>query len=209
MPTAAKRELVFSIDGQSGTYIVHMDLSFMPRAFTSHQRWFSATLSSISNSGFVYAYTNAIHGFSAVLSPTELKTIKKSPGYLYSIKDALVKVDTSHASGFLGLSSDHGACPVTDYGLDVIIGVIDTEVWPESKSFGDDGMGEIPARWKEEFESATQFSPSMSNKKFIGAHYFNRGLLAKNPNLTTISITLLVTWTAMEPTLPPPRASPE
>lgn len=175
---------IFSIDGQSETYIVHMDLSLMPRAFTSHQSWFLATLSSISNTGLVYAYTNAIHGFSAVLSPAELEAIKKSPGYLYSIKDASVKVDTSHTPAFLGLSSDHGAWPVTDYGRDVIIGVIDTGVWPESKSFGDDGMGEIPARWKGECESGTQFSPSMCNKKLIGARYFNKGLLARNPNLT-------------------------
>lgn len=179
---------IFSIDGQSETYIVHMDLSVMPKAFTSHHSWFLATLSSVSNSEssreLVYAYSNSIHGFSAVLSPAELEAIKKSPGYLYSTKDVPVKVDTSHTPAFLGLSSDHGAWPVTDYGRDVIIGLIDTGVWPESKSFSDDGMGEIPARWKGECESGTQFTPSMCNKKLIGARYFNKGLLAKHPNLT-------------------------
>ncbi|KAK6160681.1 hypothetical protein DH2020_004062 [Rehmannia glutinosa] len=164
----------------------------MPKAFSSHHTWYLTTLSSISDkaeyssssSKLVYAYTNAINGFSAVLSSSELEAIKNSPGYVSSIKDTTVKADTTHSSQFLGLNSDHGAWPVSDYGKDVIIGMVDTGVWPESKSFNDDGMGDIPSRWKGECESGTKFNSSMCNKKLIGARYFNKGLLAKNPNLT-------------------------
>ncbi|KAG8377591.1 hypothetical protein BUALT_Bualt08G0049000 [Buddleja alternifolia] len=85
---------------ESNTYIVHMDLSAMPKAFSSHHSWYLATLSSISDtihdrsdslssSKLVYAYSNAINGFSAVLSSSELKAIKNSPGYLSSIKDMI------------------------------------------------------------------------------------------------------------------------
>ncbi|KAG8377594.1 hypothetical protein BUALT_Bualt08G0049300 [Buddleja alternifolia] len=172
-----------------------MDLSAMPKAFSSHQSWYLTTLSSISHtihdrsdslssSKLVYAYSNAINGFSAVLSSSELEAIKNSPGYLSSIKDTTVKVDTTHSYQFLGLNNNHGAWPVSNYGRDVIIGVVDTGVWPESKSFDDDGMTNIPSRWKGECQSGTQFNSSMCNKKLIGARYFNKGLLAKNPNLT-------------------------
>ncbi|KAI3465339.1 hypothetical protein Pfo_022002 [Paulownia fortunei] len=181
---------------ESDTYIVHMDLSAMPKAFSSHHTWYSTILSSISDraesstdsssssSKLVYAYTNAINGFSAVLSSSELEAIKNSPAYVSSIKDTTVKVDTTHSYQFLGLNSNNGAWPVSDYGKDVIIGVVDTGVWPESRSFNDDGLSEIPMRWKGECQSGTKFNSSMCNKKLIGARYFNKGLLAKNPNLT-------------------------
>ncbi|GFP86520.1 subtilisin-like protease [Phtheirospermum japonicum] len=180
-----------SIFAESDTYIVHMDLSAMPKAFSSHHTWYLATFSSISDrtdssfsSKLVYAYTNAINGFSAVLSSSELEAIKNSPGYVSSIKDTTVKVDTTHSYQFLGLNSNDGAWPASNYGNDVIIGVVDTGVWPESKSYNDDGMSDVPPRWKGECESGTKFNSSMCNKKLIGARYFNKGLLANNPNLT-------------------------
>nr|XP_009790288.1 PREDICTED: subtilisin-like protease [Nicotiana sylvestris] len=184
---------------QSETYIIHMDLSAMPKAFSSHQNWYLTTLASVSDSSnlgtasnrnsfsstkLVYAYTNAIHGFSASLSPSELEVVKNSPGYLTSTKDMTVKIDTTHTSQFLGLNSNSGAWPKSDYGKDVIVGLVDTGIWPESKSYNDNGMTEVPSRWKGECESGTQFNSSLCNKKLIGARYFNKGLIANNPNIT-------------------------
>lgn len=178
------------------TYIVHMDLSAMPKPFSTHHSWYLNTLSSISShintdssssssSKLVYAYSNAINGFSALLSSSEFDAIKNSPGYISSTKDTTVKVDTTHTYQFLGLDSSHGgAWSLSNYGDDVIIGLVDTGVWPESRSFNDDGMTAIPSRWKGKCERGTEFDPSMCNKKLIGARYFNKGLLAKYPNLT-------------------------
>lgn len=175
------------ISADKDTYIVHMDLSAMPKAFSTHHSWYLTSLASLSDdvsTRLVYSYTNAISGFSAVLSSSELEALKGYPGYLSSTKDAAVKIDTTHSSQFLGLNSDHGAWPISDYGNDVIIGVVDTGVWPESRSFDDVGMAEVPSRWKGECQSGTQFNSSLCNRKLIGARYFNKGLLTHTPNLT-------------------------
>lgn len=195
--------LLFAIvSGESDNYIVHMDLSLMPKIYSDHHSWHSATVESVldslslseaattgsrsspSNSKLIYSYAHAIQGFSAHLSPRELEAIKNSPGYISSVRDSPVKPDTTHSSHFLGLTADTGAWPASSYGKDVIIGLVDTGVWPESLSFKDAGMNEIPSRWKGECQVGTQFNASMCNKKLIGARYFNKGLTAKNPNLT-------------------------
>lgn len=188
-----------SIYADSDAYIVHMDSSAMPKAFSSHHNWYLTTLSSISDqtkttttaaddslssAKLIYTYANAINGFTALLSPSELEALKNSPGYVSSIRDATVKVDTTHSHQFLGLNSNYGAWPASDYGKDVIIGMVDTGVWPESKGFHDDGLGEIPSRWRGACESGTKFNSSLCNKKLIGARYFNKGLLAQYPNIT-------------------------
>ncbi|KAI4388625.1 hypothetical protein MLD38_000937 [Melastoma candidum] len=186
--------------GQSDNYIIHMEPTFMPKIYSNHHSWYLATVSSLqqkssSNSRFMknrgyspeskllYTYTEAIHGFSANLSPDELEALLTTPGFISYHLDASVKVDTTHSTGFLGLSADSGVWPASDYGMEVIIGLVDTGVWPESKSFDDDGFGGIPSTWKGKCEAGTQFEPSMCNKKLIGARYFNKGLIAKNPHL--------------------------
>ncbi|KAI6688100.1 hypothetical protein NL676_024928 [Syzygium grande] len=186
--------------GQSDNYIIHMDLSSMPKAFSDHHSWYLAIVSSLvrspnpkaragasatpASSKLIYSYTHVMQGFSATLSPSELEALKNTPGYLSSMKDLPVKVDTTHSPQFLGLNSNFGAWPTSDYGKDVIVGLVDTGVWPESPSFNDDGMTAIPAKWKGECEVGTQFNASMCNKKLIGARFFNKALVAKNPNIT-------------------------
>ncbi|KAE8725719.1 hypothetical protein F3Y22_tig00008146pilonHSYRG00022 [Hibiscus syriacus] len=181
---------------KADNYIVHMDLSAMPKAFSNHQSWYLSTLSSVSPksraqtninlpfSKLIYTYNHVIQGFSASLTPAELEVLKNSPGYVSSVIDRTVKVDTTHSFKFLGLNSGTGAWPVSNFGKDVIIGVIDTGVWPESESFNDNGVTDVPSRWKGECESGIQFNSSSCNKKLIGARFFNKGLIAHNPNIT-------------------------
>ncbi|KAJ1408361.1 Peptidase S8/S53 domain [Sesbania bispinosa] len=178
-----------------------MDLSAMPKAFSTQHSWYLSTLSSALlyntqatttntlnsfSSKLIYTYTNVMNGFSASLSPTELEALKTSPGYISSIPDLPVKLDTTYSPHFLGLNPHIGAWPASEFGKDIIVGLVDTGVWPESESFRDYGMTKIPSRWKGHCENTIQFNSSLCNKKLIGARFFNKGLLAKNPNITTI-----------------------
>ncbi|PNX90509.1 subtilisin-like protease-like protein, partial [Trifolium pratense] len=126
-----------------------------------------------------------MNGFSANLSPEEHEALKISPGYISSIPDLSLKLDTTHSPKFLGLNPYKGAWPASDFGKDVIVGVIDTGVWPESESFNDKGMTKMPSNWKGQlcqFENTN--NSSLCNKKLIGARYFNKGFLAKYPNIS-------------------------
>ncbi|KAL3583744.1 hypothetical protein D5086_014805 [Populus alba] len=190
--------LVFTISllastlAQSDTYIIHMDGSAMPKAFSDHHNWYLATISSVSDtatstftrtSKHIYTYTSSVQGFSASLTKSELEALKKSPGYISSTRDRKIEVHTTHTSEFLGLSSSSGAWPTANYGEDMIIGLVDTGIWPESESFSDEGMTEVPSRWKGKCEPGTQFNSSTCNKKLIGARYYNKGLLANDPKI--------------------------
>ncbi|KAL6010750.1 hypothetical protein ACLOJK_001192 [Asimina triloba] len=175
------------------TYIVHMDSSAMPKAFADRRSWYAASLSAVQGDddgaglppdSIIYTYEHAIHGFSARLTPSQLQALQSAHGYLTAYRDMPVTVDTTHTSKFLHLNPDSGAWPASNYGEDVIIGVIDTGVYPESKSFADDGMPPVPSRWKGACEEGTAFNSSACNRKLIGARYFNKGAKANNPNVT-------------------------
>ncbi|MCD7465677.1 Subtilisin-like protease sbt3 [Datura stramonium] len=106
-----------------------------------------------------------------------------SPSFLSAYKDRPVEAHTTHTSKFLKLNPVSGLWPASGFGQDVIIGVLDTGIWPESASFKDDGLSEIPKRWKGICKTGTKFNSSLCNRKLIGANYFNKGLLASDPKM--------------------------
>ncbi|KAJ1397173.1 Peptidase S8/S53 domain [Sesbania bispinosa] len=63
------------------------------------------------------------------------------------------------------------------YGEDIIVGVLDTGVWPESESFQEDpSIGPIPSTWKGECVEGERFDPTAAcNNKLIGARYYLKG----------------------------------
>lgn len=81
------------------------------------------------------------------------------------------------------MNSLSGAWPASSYGKGVIIGLVDTGIWPESESFSDEGMAKVPPRWKGECMSSVQFNSYLCNKKLTGARFFNKRLIANNPKL--------------------------
>ncbi|XP_075643702.1 subtilisin-like protease SBT3 [Castanea sativa] len=170
------------------TYIIHMDHTHKPESFLTHESWHRSILKSLSSSPtddkelLLYSYNHVMNGFSARLTPSQLSEIEESPSHLATNPDSFVKSMTTYSPKFLGLQKNFGIWPTASYGEDVIVGVVDTGVWPESKSFNDEGMPPVPKKWKGKCENGTAFSPSYCNKKLIGTRFYYKGILAHGLN---------------------------
>ncbi|KAJ8421387.1 hypothetical protein Cgig2_019035 [Carnegiea gigantea] len=178
-----------------------MDKTLMPTVFTSHHHWYNSIVDSLSSistptASFIdpksmppsspqvlYSYDKALHGFSALLSPDELQSLEKHPACVTAYKETKGTIHTTRSIDFLSLNPHTGLWPASGYGENVIIGVIDSGVWPESRSFRDDGMPPVPSKWKGGCESGQDFNTSMCNKKLIGARCFNKGFKAAHPKV--------------------------
>ncbi|KAJ9168049.1 hypothetical protein P3X46_019623 [Hevea brasiliensis] len=164
-------------------YIVHMKHNTKPQSFATHHDWYTSSLKSITSTSdsLLYAYTTAFPGFAAFLDPQEADFLRNSEAVLDVYEDTVYSLHTTRTPEFLGLNTDlglfdgHNTLDIDQASHDVIIGVLDTGVWPESRSFDDTGMPEIPTRWKGECESAADFNVKLCNKKLIGARYFSKG----------------------------------
>ncbi|XP_074374889.1 subtilisin-like protease SBT1.7 [Apium graveolens] len=162
------------------TYIIHMDKSLMPAPFSTHHSWYMSMLSSLGDDGVspthLYTYTHVMNGFSAVLSKSHVEQLHQMPGHLATFNESFGHRHTTHTPKFLGLKKHVGLWPTSGFGDDMIIGIIDTGIWPESRSFNDHDMPPVPSRWRGACETGVDFNSTNCNNKLIGARSFSKGM---------------------------------
>lgn len=135
----------------------------------------------------LYNYGYAFSGFAAELTPAQAEKLAKTPTVLAVTKDEIRRLDTSSTPAFLGLSGSGGFWDTKAKGENVVIGIVDSGVWPEHPSFTDrtgsngnaskDGKlsyRQIPG-WYGKCVPGESFDASNCNQKLIGAQYFNAG----------------------------------
>jgi subtilisin family serine protease len=165
------------------TYIVHMSRSAMPNDFIEHGEWYAASLQSVSESAtVVYTYDTLVHGYSARLTRAEAEAMASQPGVLLVNPEVRYELHTTRTPAFLGLDGTDSLFPQSGTVSDVVVGVLDTGVWPERPSYDDAGFGPVPTGWKGKCEEGHDFNASACNKKLIGARFFLAGYeAAKGP----------------------------
>ena len=141
----------------------------------------------------LYDYAYSYNGFAAQLTGAQAKALRSTAGVVAVTKQQTYTIDTSTTPGFLGLTDEGGLWDqlggTKSAGEDIVIGVIDSGIWPESLSFADrvDANGtptrastgrlayqQIPA-WNAKCQNGEQWNNSLCNQKLIGARYFNAG----------------------------------
>ncbi|XP_024047172.1 subtilisin-like protease SBT5.3 [Citrus clementina] len=175
---AAKQSYVVYLGAHShGPAVSSVDLN---RVTQYHHEFLGSFLGSNENpeDAIFYSYTRHINGFAAKLDDAVAAEIAKHPKVVSVFLSKENKLHTTHSWEFLGLEQN-GRIPPNSiwekarYGEDVVIGNIDTGVWPESKSFSDEGFGPIPSKWKGICQNDKD-SRFHCNRKLIGARYFNQ-----------------------------------
>ncbi|XP_007038510.2 PREDICTED: subtilisin-like protease SBT1.3 [Theobroma cacao] len=170
------------------TFIVQMDKSAMPASFSSHLEWYSSKVKSVIMSNtqsegdgdgerIIYSYQNAFHGVAAQLTEDEAERLEEEDGVVAILPEMKYQLHTTRSPMFLGLEPEESTSiwsqKLTDH--DVIVGVLDTGIWPESESFNDTGLAPVPAHWKGACETGRGFEKHHCNRKIVGARVFYRG----------------------------------
>lgn len=139
----------------------------------------------------LYDYVYSFNGFAADLTAAQANKLAGLSGVISVTPNEIRTADTSSTPSFLGLDAPGGIwSQLGGTGLagdGVIIGVIDTGIWPESLSFsdrtGDNGNAtrdgklayqQIPG-WHGKCTPGEAFVASDCNQKLIGAQWFNQG----------------------------------
>ena len=99
----------------------------------------------VSTDAKINEYVNALNGFSAVLSYGEAQALAADKNVAMVLPDELQQADTDAVPGFIGLSGPASPWQTGYDGEGVVVGIIDSGIWPEHPSFADDGSFSTPA----------------------------------------------------------------
>ncbi|KAK7247045.1 hypothetical protein RIF29_41921 [Crotalaria pallida] len=170
-------------EATSSVHIVYLGdkISHNPETTKMHHlKMLSSLLGSkeAARSSILYSYKHGFSGFAARLTKSQAEEIAKFPEVVSVIPNRIHKLHTTRSWDFIGIhhSSSKSSFTESNLGEGTIIGVIDTGIWPESESFNDEEMGQIPSKWKGVCQVGEQFNSTNCNKKIIGARWFLKGL---------------------------------
>jgi subtilisin family serine protease len=154
-----------------------------------------AVLAKVGGAQKVYDYHYAVNGFAARLTADQAARLTKMPGVVSVEADVADTVDTMSTPRFLGLTAAGGLWSQLGgpegAGEDIIVGDIDTGIWPEHPSVSDrtganvNGVeGKLDYRqipgWHGRCTPGDAFDASMCNQKLIGCQAYVDGFGAGN-----------------------------
>jgi len=132
----------------------------------------------------LYDYTVTNNGVAAELTAQQANDLAKQAGVLALTKDALSQPTTTLSPEFLGLNAAGGFWSQlggqSKAGAGLVIGVVDTGIWPENPSFSGAKITPRPANWHGACVAGENFPVSLCNNKLVGARYYADGFGKKD-----------------------------
>jgi hypothetical protein len=155
-------------------------------------------------------YAVSLNGFTTTLTPEQARTLQREPGVLAVTKDRPRRLtDNKNSADFLKLSGSNGVWAALggkkNAGRGVVVGVVDSGYWPESKSFAGDPLGTAPPTSSDPFrpyrsssnkivmhkadghsftgtcQAGDSFTGDECNTKIVGARYFSSTYASQTP----------------------------
>ncbi|ONK57369.1 uncharacterized protein A4U43_C10F19380 [Asparagus officinalis] len=161
---------------QVQTYIVHVqrpnrtNLHHEINRVNYHKSFLPNTTLDSGKPRLVYSYRESISGFAARLTANEVHAMASTDDFLYAYPNRRHPLLTTYTPNFLGLNDRESIWYDSGYGEGVIIGILDTGIFPSHPSFNDKGVHAPPSRWRGTCDSST------CNNKIIGARAFQGGV---------------------------------
>lgn len=159
-----------------GVYIVTLDTPPRPRS-GAHTRRITAdqdrVLAAVGDPEVVYRLTAALNGFVARLSSDQVRQLRSTEGVALVERSTTQRTASVDSPRFLHVDRAWAAAGgPDDAGRGVVVGVVDTGIWPENPSFSAlPGRGR-PAALRDACEAGDQWEPSVCNSKVVAARYF-------------------------------------
>ncbi|KAH7863641.1 hypothetical protein Vadar_020250 [Vaccinium darrowii] len=116
----------------------------------------------------VYSYKRSFNAFAAKLHEDEAIELSRMDGVLSVFPNRYHKLHTTKSWEFIGLPLTARRHVKTESNM--VVGLLDTGITPQSESFAENGLGPPPAKWKGTCGHYANFSGC--NNKLIGARYF-------------------------------------
>ncbi|XP_023553562.1 cucumisin-like [Cucurbita pepo subsp. pepo] len=160
----------FSQEDPQKTYIVYMGSHPKGKVSTSshHIRFLTETIgSNFAPRSLIRSYKRSFNGFVAKLTEAEAKKVSEMEGVISVFPNGKKQLHTTRSWDFMGFSEQVKRIPAVE--SNIIVGVFDSGIWPESPSFDDTGYGPPPAKWRGRCEASANFS---CNNKIIGARSY-------------------------------------
>ncbi|GJP59609.1 hypothetical protein CLOP_g12914 [Closterium sp. NIES-67] len=136
----------------------------------------------LATSRVLYSYKYASNAFAAELTPSQLRRLQRHPNVADVVANVAMHKLTTDSSEFLKLPETAWASAggQGNAGEGVVIGVVDTGIWPEHPSFSDANTtapyGARPSTWRGVCQTTADFP--RCNGKLIGARYLYAGFRA-------------------------------
>ena len=152
-----------------------------------------SAMSAVGVDAKIYSYHYALNGFAAVMTNTQAEALRARSDVVRVWQDEIRQPTTDTTPDYLGLTGEGGVWDLQGKGEDIIVGIIDTGIWPEHPSFSDQNdfsnatgssgklnlaYGPAPANWNGSCQSGERFSQDDCNNKLIGARYYPDGFSA-------------------------------
>ncbi|KAI9157775.1 hypothetical protein LWI28_027756 [Acer negundo] len=156
-------------DGVHQAYIVYMGSK--PKGQLSTSALHMSMLRQVADrnigpESLLYNYRKSFDGFVVKMTEEEAKKMAGMSGVVSVFPNRKLKLHTTRSWDFMGFSQKVERATTES---DVIIGVFDTGIWPESESFNDTGFGPPPTKWRGTCQVSANFT---CNNKIIGAKYY-------------------------------------